>query len=89
MAPVPPCELSTALTELLGSTVGDQPEMVPSSVANRKTDGAVTPFAVMSNPELWMLNTCPVGAAAVSWPGGAAIVIASCPAAAIRAPRAA
>jgi hypothetical protein len=39
------------MTELLGSTVGAQPEIVPPPVANRKTDGAVKPFTVMSNPE--------------------------------------
>lgn len=73
------------MTELEGSTLGAHPEMVPSSVANRKTDGAVTPFAVTSKPEPAMLNTWPVGAA-VSTPAGAAMVIASCPATGIMFP---
>src|SRR3954471_22736132 len=55
--------LGTAMTALLRSTPGFHPEMVPSTVANRKTlERAVPPFLEMLNPPaLGSWKTVPVG----------------------------
>src|SRR5262245_2411636 len=50
----------TAITALVGLTVGFQPKIVPSSVTNRKTAGPELPFAVTAKP-LVLLKTRPVG----------------------------
>ncbi len=48
---------------LAGSTVGDQPEIVPCSVSNRNTLWPVTLFLVTANPGPSLLvKTVPVGA---------------------------
>src|SRR5689334_10235130 len=54
-----PCwELSTLSTALVGSTPGFQPDIVPSSVANRKIAG----LPAFSLKSLVKLKTVPVGA---------------------------
>src|SRR6516165_5211403 len=45
----------------VGSTLGLQPEMVPSVVANRKTLEPVLPFSDTLNPVPLVLKTVPVG----------------------------
>ena len=51
-----------------------QPEIVPSSVANRKVAGDPS-FRVKAPSEAKLLNTCPVGLAVPgAWPGGTAMV---------------
>src|SRR5689334_18158070 len=53
--------LVAPMTAWVPSTVGLQPEMVPSVVANRKTLEPVLPCAVTSKPVRAMLKTSPVG----------------------------
>jgi hypothetical protein len=77
-------ERSTAITECVGSTVGFQPEMVPSSVAKRKKAGPDLPFFVITKSAVVLskvLNACPVGAltAPDAADGGAAMVTTSGP----------
>src|SRR6201997_2075181 len=71
---------STAVTAWVGSTVGFQPAMVPSSVANRNRAGADTPFSDTAKPSGVGLNTVPSGAPAAPGPaeGGAGMVTTSC-----------
>src|SRR5262249_59077309 len=56
-------ELSTAITALVGLTLGFQPRMVPSSVANRKTAApdVPPPGSTKSVVLVLVLNTSPVG----------------------------
>src|SRR5215469_1338182 len=60
-APAP--ELFTAITALVGLTMGFQPKMVPSSVANRKTAAPdfPPPGSTKSLVLVLVLNTSPVG----------------------------
>src|SRR5215475_14164691 len=60
-APAP--ELSTVITALVGLTLGFQPRMVPSSVANRKTvaPDVPPPGSTKSVVLVLVLNTSPVG----------------------------
>src|SRR5215831_15913696 len=66
----------------VGSTPGFQPTMVPSSVANRKTAGAVCVPSVILNAPLprAMLNTVPVGVplAPVGSPGAGMLTTNGC-----------
>ena len=62
------------MMELVLLTVGDQPEIVPSSVAKMNADDPVSPPAVTLKPPP-PLYTWPVGAAVPGvWPGGVAMV---------------
>ena len=66
-------ELSTTWIAWIVSTLGAQPEIVPSSVANMNRLGPETPFAVTTKSEP-LLNTMPVGALGGKLPGGGGIV---------------
>src|SRR5262245_38387284 len=57
----------------VGSTVGFQPEMVPSSVANRNRAGPWRMPADTTKSEL-LLKAIPVGAAVPVFPGGSGMV---------------
>src|SRR6201987_4569073 len=71
---------STAGTAWVGSTVGFQPAIVPSSVADTNRAGADTPFSDITKPSAVGLNTVPSGAPTAPGPaeGGAGIDTASC-----------
>src|SRR6266516_8160220 len=64
-------ELSTAITAVVGFTVGFQPRIVPSSVANKKRLGAEA-APLLTRKSAVALKTVPVGVPAV--PSGAGIV---------------
>src|ERR1700730_13851400 len=70
---------STAMTARVGSTAGFQPEIVPSSVANRNRAGAETPFLDTAKPSDVGLNTVPSGVPTAPGPaeGAAGIVTTS------------
>src|SRR5260370_26908582 len=56
----PLAELSTAITDLMGSMLLFQPAIVPSSVANSSALGADLPPTEMTNPVVALVAT-PVG----------------------------
>src|SRR5262245_6586395 len=64
----PELELSFAITALVTLTAGLQPRIVPSSVANRKTEGPDLEFAETLKLVV-ELNTRPVGVPPVGAPG--------------------
>ena len=75
-APAPTLERSTATMAAAGFTLGLQPEIVPSSVANRNTAPPDLPPADTAN-SLPGLKTWPVGEPVAAAPAAAGMVTTS------------